>query len=506
MALELYLSNNTTLASALVFEAPGGGPVQAGADSAVLTVHLWNSKGDSGAATAHGVVLEMQSLLSGSWVASGTAAQDELWGRARIVGQTRTAHPEQSIELTDWVPLGNGGRLFIGSVFGNCAVHIEIKLHPASTAAAAPVSLRFLPVAQGHVVAVPAVWAAVAGGLLPGVGERGVSALLRGGAVTASGTADDEVHVAALYALRQGRPVGWLGVALECNQQDGAAAALAAGQSYLAAVSVGPSGPRLTKGLKGAAPVRPSVPAGDVRLAWVEVAYNASASVVEAADITADAAVDRCPVRAGAGLAVEVGPGRVLWGATFRVRAAWAEVAVPASATRYLFQDGQGEFLVSASAEPSAAGEFGPLAKVVTDGTGVTSLVDLRTYAGRPAVLSLARVAWSPAVGAVSTRRVAAARVWLEVAALRLSAAPGTGSPYRFDVLVNGTTIYTGSGTDDQRPTVAAGATGAALVHDSGVPEVLELRRGDVVTLQCVAVPTSPSAVDVEIDLVGWEV
>ena len=69
-----------------------------------------------------------------------------------------------------------------------------------------------------------------------------------------------------------------------------------------------------------------------------------------------------------------------------------------------------------------------------------------------------------------------------------------------FEVKKNGTTIYTSSGTDDQRPTFAFNAS--TLIHRSGIPEVLEFRRDDVVSFLTQTHPSGGTPASAECHLV----
>ena len=60
--------------------------------------------------------------------------------------------------------------------------------------------------------------------------------------------------------------------------------------------------------------------------------------------------------------------------------------------------------------------------------------------------------------------------------------------------------LYPSSATDDQRPVIAFDA--GVLIHDSGIPEISDLRYGDVVTFRTAEHPTGGVPSELELQLV----
>ena len=129
---------------------------------------------------------------------------------------------------------------------------------------------------------------------------------------------------------------------------------------------------------------------------------------------------------------------------------------------------------------------------------------DRRRYAGRSRVLTL-RGAPPAGPGVIQQLTVTDDQLWLERVVLRASDnGGGSAGQTRVDVerTRDGVTVslYPGSATDDQRPVIAFDA--GVLIHDSGIPEVSDLRYGDVVTFRTVEHPTGGVPSELELQLV----
>jgi hypothetical protein len=465
--------------------------LEAGEDSDTLTLHLWADKGNPAGQDESDVLLLVETedpTTPGRWLRSGLAPQEEMWARARLVGHDNSDRPEQQPLLTDWQLLGASAGLVIPTLLAGAARYLQIKWRPPSTASATAYRFRLLAVVGGHSLALPAGGPGQRG-ILTGLGERGHSGLVRGGAVTASGTPDDEVHVAAAAWVHLGEAHSKVASSHTLSQQDAAAASLASGQSYLAVLSLGTSGVVVTKGAKAPAPVRPATPAGHIELAVVAVQYGASGSVIEGADITPTAIYDRHYAEPGTGLELRVHGGRAVGGGTYRYHSQVQELALPSSATRYLWQLASGAWELTATTAAPQASALGPLWAITTDGTGITALVDRRSYLGGSVALTLAGEPSS--TGVLASLRVAQHLVVERWYTSTSDDGSGTGSTIlRYEI--NGADAFPGAGDDDQRPTWAVGAS--VLTADDAYPELLELWPGDLLELVIDALPSTPPA------------
>lgn len=500
MPLEVYESDDVTLVSDLVFTN-----LDAGADSDVLTVHLWNNIGDGAGQTRANVRLALlveHPSSAGTYVATGFPPVDELWGKIRIVGYDNGGDPAWSIANTDYQSIGAYSGLELGDIPTDCAVYLELLQHPPSSASATTWRWALGHDADAYAAALPLALGLLDRGIVHGVGDYGHSGLVRGATVTPTGTPDDEVHVAASQVVYQGLLYGTVATAITLNQNDSAAAALTAGQSYYAAITFNASGWHATKGIKGTSPVKPTPPAGEVMAPspWVLVQYDAGGGAIDAADITGEGLCDRFWCEAGSGLQAEIHQGRAVGGGTYRYSSSKQLVTLAASDTFYLYQLASGLWEYALTETPPETTATGPWWEVDTDGSGVTAVRDRRQYAGKSKTIVLEGAITGGAPAAIADLMIEDDRLFLEVVSVRIPTNGGGASGSTvFEVKKNGTTIYTSSGSDDQRATFAFNAS--TLIHRSGIPEVLEFRRDDVVSFATATHPVGGTPASAECHL-----
>jgi hypothetical protein len=461
--------------------------LEAGADSDVLRLALVNATADD--FTDLLVLLEVESLtVAGLWLGAGLPPVDERWGRARLNGQDNSGAPAQVDRVTAWQSWGAYSPLLVPEILAGGTRVLEVKLRPPAEATAIAWRFRVRVLGLEHARPLPLPLTRSARGILTGIGDPDWTSLLGGGEVTASEVPDDQVLVDACRTIRAGALVHWLAADVTLNQNDGAAAALAPGQSYQAVITAGAAGPTTTKGAKGAAPVRPTAPAGEPELALVTVAYGAGGSEIGTADVVDLRAFDRHVAMAGPGLLLKVHAGQVVAAGTWRVWSTVEALTLADDSTLYLWQHANGGWEVTDSPMASDGAAFGPLYQMTTAGGEVTDLVDLRTWAQPLVVLTLE----GQLAGGLGL--VAETRVWEEMAIEQVVAevSDNGGASSGDTVLgidVAGVTIYTSQATDDQRPRFAHDAT--ELLFDAGVHEVVALHRGDVVTEPTGGTPAS---------------
>lgn len=498
MPLEVYEDDDTTLVSDLAFTG-----LEAGADSDVLTVHVWNNKGNGAGQAEANVRMKWQvenPSVPGLFVATGFPPVDELWGLVRIVGYDNTGDPTWSIANTDWQNVGAYADLLVGDVPTNCAFYLEQKQRPPSSATQFSWRWAWGYYSGVYSMALPPALSLLDRGILHGVGNYAHSGLIRGGAVTpTAGTPDDEVHVAAIQYVYKGLLYGFTKSDHTLNQNDSAAAALGVGESYIAVGTANASGPHYTKGVKGTSPVAPTPPAGELLLEkpYVTVQYDAGGGAIDAADITGAGLYDRYYAEAGSGLQLKIHKGRAIGGGTERYASNPQLVALAASDTFYLYQLASGLWEYALTETPPETTATGPWWEVDTDGSGVTAVRDRRQYAGKSKTIVLEGAITGGAPAAIADVMIEDDRLFLEVVAVRIPANGGSSGNTVFEAKKNGTTIYTSSGTDDQRPTLAYNAA-ATDVHRTGIPEVLEFRRGDILSFATASHPSggAPTAAE----------
>jgi hypothetical protein len=421
------------------------------------------------------VVLEVLDPSSGRWVQSGLPSLDELWTQIRLTGP----------QTVDWTNVGTARGLWVPSLVAGVLQNAELRMRPPATAAPVTWQSRLAAVAAEHSRPVPPGGRT---GVLTGLSDVGHGSLVRGLRVSPSAPEDDQVHVAPGLYVHQGRLRGLVAPPVTLDQTDSAAAALAAGQSYWAVLSAGAAGLTVTKGLRAAVPTKPAPPAGELPLAAVQVHQTGGASSIAAADVVDLVVYDRHWAEPGTGLQLRVHAGQAVGGGTWRTWSTPVALALPASATRWLWQRASGAWELTATDVPPETTALGPLWRVTTDAGAVTSLVDRRVYAADTVVLQL-RGNLPGAPGEIASQLVAHDGLVLEDVLYRLASnGGGTAGQTRLDLEVAGATVYTSHATDDQRPTWAFNA--AELTIAGRVHEVTELRPGDLVRLLSIENPT----------------
>lgn len=346
---------------------------------------------------------------SGLYFSTSHPVVDERMGRFQITGQSAT--PGQEIVLGVVQPMGHlavallptikaGGHILAnfwlaqsGSSAGGGAVRIKIEV--ANEVAAYPLPFGVSQVGTG----------------IDSGRKQPRSFFIDGRAVTATGTPNDFVHAAAGSWLIQGEEYVGASIAdVQFNQNDGAAEALASGQEYIAALTLGTSAtPTATKGLRATAgsAERPTPPAGELLLAWITVAYSATTTTIAPGDIEDARIFGRYKVVAPtAGLNVTVHPGEAVIDSFRQVRGIAAVVGLGASVVNRLWLEWNGSITVTLSDIPPSAGAV-KLGNATTGVSSVTNLSDTRTYIRPldPGLLEVKETDGAPDVLGVSTLR-----------------------------------------------------------------------------------------------------
>ena len=473
---------------------------EAGTTTDLVEAEVWWHRTDATAAPAVDVYLLIEIEDpddAGSWLSSGLAPLDERWTRVRVVGETTAEHPEMTAQRTDWVPLGGAAALRLDPIFAGCARAIEVRWDVPGHAAPGPYRVRLTPIGASRALALPAGLTDLDRGVLTGVGDLSRAGLVRGCEVTTSVVADDEVAIAAGTWLHAGSLYGLAPTVAAFDDEDGDGDALASGESYVALLSLDASGVVVTRGIKGVAPVRPALPAGQVFLRWVTVRHTGGAPEIAGTDLDGETLYDRHAAVAGPGRLLTVHPGRILAGGTLRTRSASESLSLPAASTRHLWQLSTGAYQLTATdAAPETTAV--PLWTVTTGASDVTALVDRRLYAGGAVVLRLAGDApGSP--GFVADQLVGEGRLWIDRVLCRVDThgAASSGAT-AFDLLVDGASIFPTSGA--VVPSIAWDAD--PLFDDGAVPELCELRAGQVVSLETTSYPTGDEPTRVEVLLI----
>ena len=457
--------------------------LEAGQDSGSVPFVLRNTGPDAADVL---VVLQVLDPSSGLWLSSGVPPLDELWPRLRITGQATANVPAQQLEIYDWTPVGTGRALHLATLLSGGLRTGEIRFHPPATAARLTWQFRLAVIAAEHSHPVPA---GARPGILTGLGDHGHSALLRGFQVTAAIPAADRVHVAGGQLVHRGRLVGLVASAVQLDQLDGAAEALAPGQLYFALLSAGPTGISVTRGRRSSAPARPAPPPWEPPLAAVAVRHEAGASEINPTDIEDLRVFDRYHAEPGAGLQLRVHAGRAIAGGTLRYHSALTTLMLPPSATSSLWQRASGAWeLAPVPAPPPETTALGPLWIATTDAASVTELLDRRVFAADTVVIPL-RGALPAAPGPIAEVLVVHDGLILEDILYRLSdSGGGSAGQTQLDLLLDGATLYPSFAQDDHRPAWPFDAAG--LLVRGRVPELTELHTGQLLQLGSIEHPT----------------
>ena len=387
MASAFYLTDNTTLATALAF-----GPTAAGATSATQILHFWLNKGTPGGSISN---LTLQAVDPATGLDSGLDWLDQSWLEARVNGGANPGADPTFISLTtDWYRLGDSALLPLPNLPGNCAYYVELRLHPPLIGGTPTESVNFQLVANYNESALNLTGGLsdLGQGIVTGVGDRTVTEWVEAPTVLATGTPDAYVHVAKRWWVYQGISLRTYATdALLFNQNDSAVAALTTGHEYQALISQPPSAGTadvasvVTKGVLSTTgtSVLPALPAGNLLIATVLVAYHASASVILQTNITVFAAGGRGKPSIGTGLTVNVCALRAIMPGARIINRSARVVTVTGNAspiTSYIWLGGTDTFtVVPTSATPPFAGAL-PICKCVANATTVTSVTDLRTF------------------------------------------------------------------------------------------------------------------------------
>lgn len=503
--IELYEDGGAALLGSFRFNYLGN-PVgiPAGLTSDVVTIEVWNAKGDATADVASGVSLSVfeSAATLGEWNQRGRATL-ERWTEARLVDVIGDALPQ----TTAWTPFGTGRPFLMNPIPPNSARVLEVRSAPPGGVSTYDADFLLSADWQRPALALGMGFEeAGIRGIRSGIGDSLQSFLVEGGDVEqdeAGPSAD--VTLSDATWLYKGTPkqdlvrtLTFTAVALD--------GALAANEGYWAAVTRGASStvPTVTKSNKGADPLsvdaRPEPPAGEVFLAWV---YVTDALQIEAGDIYQD---DRAygrmllywPV---GGLNAKVGTGEAVADNFHNRYETPRDVALDASqATLSLWLlPNVGQLATSIDGLPPADRAL-LLWEGATDADGVTASRDMRRIlAGRVEQIRFrfdGEV--TAAFGDEPAREVHAvyegeARAWLRVPEAITVAidAHGTASAGRtaFDVLRwigpnpdDFETLFTDFATEDRRPAVSF--DDQELSNRDARPQILSIDPGT--RLKCV--------------------
>jgi hypothetical protein len=319
---------------------------------------------------------------SGIYVPFGQPAVDERQGRFQITGQDTLSTAGQEVVLDVVQPMGHLASAHLPPIKPGDWILADFWIQQGTNSAGGGAITLKIEVANDRAASpLPVGVSWVGSGIATGL-KQGRSILLTGRATLANGPADDGITVDPGTWLINGEEYAeTVADPLTLDQDDGAAAALVGGESYIAAITQGTDlAPNITKGLKDLVPIKPTPPVGELILAWVTVVYNATASVINQSDIESDITYGRyLVVNPGSGLSVIVHAGEAIINDFAQIRAIKGSVLLVASSENRIWLQWDGSIVVTQTDAIPSAGAI-KIAFAVTDGTDVTSLTDTRRY------------------------------------------------------------------------------------------------------------------------------
>jgi len=494
-------------APTLAFYQPGGTvpltsftiAVVTGSLSAVTQFELWNANGASSGDAATEIYLEIFEQRSGetTWTQLRETTMHR-WMEIQVTGATGTATPWTKT----WTPVGQGRPFLVPPIPFNSGRQMELRANFPGSAGTDAILLQIVPHVRDS--AVPVGYGShIAGfrGISTGLGDGLRSEIIRGGALTASGTPDSNVQVGDTEWVYAGVPHVRLAgpVALSGSSASGA---LVSGEAYWATLSLGASGLTVTKSASFTTPLtvdqRPPVPGDELLLGWASLDF---AGAIGSSAIYNAAVLGRFALQ-GIGLTRRIGPGLALVDDRIVRWDTDRPLTLPASTT------GIGIYLLPAG-DPTASSSGPPdpravlLYRVDTDSSDVSAVTDLRSYLKtRPGVLSFrfdavlvanaAKIRTFPgdADGALCLGRSC-------LAILDDLGNTATAGATVFDVqyrtgLSTWVSLFTSSGAADRRPTLAYNA--AFPYQAEGKPEVLVIPKSTELRVVVISIPTATAA------------
>jgi len=501
--LNLYRFDGTTPLNGL----PMAG-AEAGEDSAVVTVKLTND-GETTATNAGFLQRTVSPTDPNVRLATGAPPQDQMWGRARIIGVVNAADPTWTVPTTDWAPMGAYGMSpLVPTIPAGCAVIYEYLWHPPGEAEVAPWTTALVPIYDEFAMPVPLSLTMADRGVLHGIGDG-----TRSGVISTPYDAMlpqipgplDELYVGAGMRLHKGQLYGLVGETFTFDQDDGDADTLASGESYLVMISVGAGVRTATKGVKAVSPVKPAPPAGNEVLGYVTIHYNAGGTEITTDDIEWLYEYDRYEATPGGGTNLRIGYGRAWGGGSLRFAGAHQIIPLAAfdDSTCYVWQLVTGLFTATADDVRPQSTALPWCAVTLAGGVIVDGgIVDRRVYAGETVELRL-RGAIPGSPGAIDDLMVGHEHLVIDRMLFRVPTnGAGSSGETKFDVLINGTTAFTSFATEDWRPTVAFDAASGDLFVAWAIHEVCDLYQGDTVEFANVDEPVGGTPASAECILV----
>lgn len=471
----------------------------------------YGSAQSAGAMT--GVRLALEVKISGVWRRSGHPALDDGWASLRIVDVENDGDATFGPYSTGSKRIGASADFETRDIPENCGLNFTLRWDAPSDIPTTAFDWRLVPLWDQNSVATGAkLGEARGGGVLPGWRDLSTRKVVTGREIITAGT--DSITVERGTWDYDGTRGATVRSAHTLNQNDVAAAALAAGQAYIAAITQDSTGVvTVTKGAKATTPVAPALPADHIFLRYVNVDYQVGGtSIIDGADLSGTFIRGDYYVEAGTGLSVEIHSGRALYGTSnFGFHDIVSVCSVTASITNYVWARPDGTFSATATeVAPLTGAEL--LCEADADGSAVTAVRRRASALGIP----VDEVAIEFRLGDVSTTGTFLDYTEMpwdwdlkSIKFMAKSLSGGAAGSYKIDVNVayegepsggTHTTIYTSQGgSDDRRPSIAYNAT--VLSFEEEFHEVRRGNRGARISIDVDDIPAGGTLSDARVIL-----
>lgn len=463
----------------------------AGTESAPIVRKIFNDKDDEfpDTTTAQGIRLRLLAEIGGKYKAAGVPPLDERWARIKVTHYIAADGTETTNGATGTVPFGVNAELPINDLAPQEGVRVEMYfVTPGGQTLDAT---KFKLNAYGNLSSSPLAQftsLATGAGVVPSDRVSALRSILDGSIVTANNSAT--VTISRGHQVYDGTVITFLQSTQTFNLNDGDGVALAAGQSYRVTLSRDAAGAVVvTKGPKAEALLYPSKPAANIFITNLTVVSAdgvavtvAPASVLQSAMIGAE-----FRVRAGVGLTALVARGDGIGSDLRQYLSNEIPVPLTANSVNRIWRLPDGQMSATATDVPPQF-DSDLLARATTDASAVTVVEDVRRFTHRTLTEWAMELTYADAFSdlAVPAQGLDLGILHfdgeLDSVELNLTAkdATWTGGGIKIDIRtfavgaavpfpaggagVGGVTIYTNSGADDQRPSIAWNAATLRVV------------------------------------------